>query len=45
MTFNQLLHDTDCDCLANSEVKTETIFARKINKPEATANDFRTHWE
>ncbi len=45
MTFNQLLHDTDCDFLANSEVKTETIFARKINKPEATANDFRTHWE
>lgn len=45
MTFKQILQDTDCDCLANSEEKTETIFARKINKPQATDNDFKSHWE
>jgi hypothetical protein len=45
MTFNQLLQDTDCDCLANTGEKMELVFARKINKPFVTENDFRSHWE
>ena len=45
MDFKNLLRDTDCNCLDNAMQDNFRFFARKINKPNVTDKDFKSHWE
>ena len=45
MTFDKLLHDTECDCLERAIEDGKNLFARKINKPNPLDKDFYSHWE
>lgn len=45
MEFSELLKDTDCQCLENANQDNVSIFAKKINKPNPTDKDFKSHWE
>jgi len=45
MNFNELMTDTDCNCIENAIEAADKLFARKINRPKPTANDFKSKWE
>ena len=45
MSFNNILHDTNCKCLENTKQDISNFFARKINKPVPLDKDFKSYWE
>ncbi len=45
MTFENLHHDTECNCTDNAEKDTANEYIRKLKKDVVQDSDFHTHWE
>jgi hypothetical protein len=45
MEFDLLHEDTDCNCTDGATQDFQNLYARKINKPDISEKDLKTHWE
>lgn len=45
MTFENIINDTNCNCIENSFEDTNNEYIRKLKKDKIEDKDFITHWE